>query len=283
MLKKEKKEINNKTKTAKEEPVLAVDIEEKKTVKLPVKMEKEPVGGEEAENKRGKPVIELKHVNKIFKVGKNDIHVLKDINIKVYPQEFIVILGPSGSGKSTLLNSILGLEYPTNGAVNVMGQDITKLDQNEIAKFRFKVYGIVFQRADWIRSINVIQNIALPLAINNRSKKDRLAVGWRLIKEVGMADHANFMPSELSGGQQQKICLARSLVNDPPIVIADEPTGNLDTVSAERVMEMFMHLNENRKKTLIMVTHNIDYVRYASRTIYVRDGRIVESSEQFKA
>jgi putative ABC transport system ATP-binding protein len=121
------------------------------------------------------------------------------------------------------------------------------------------------------------------LAINNQSGKKRMDIAWRLIKEVGMSDHSNFFPSELSGGQQQKICLARSLVNDPPIVIADEPTGNLDTVSAEKVMNLFVDLNEKKKKTLIMVTHNIDYVRYASRTIYVRDGRVVESSEHFGA
>jgi putative ABC transport system ATP-binding protein len=279
MLKKEEKKIN---------PLMNFEAKpglvlEKENMKLADKPSKKTVIDKNISEARGKPLIELKHVNKIFKVGKNDVHVLKDVNIKIYPQEFIVILGPSGSGKSTLLNSILGLEYPTSGEVNIMGTDITKLSQNEIARFRFKVYGIVFQRADWVRSVSVIQNIAMPLAINNQSGKKRMDIAWRLIKEVGMSDHSNFFPSELSGGQQQKICLARSLVNDPPIVIADEPTGNLDTVSAEKVMNLFVDLNEKKKKTLIMVTHNIDYVRYASRTIYVRDGRVVESSEHFGA
>jgi len=229
-----------------------------------------------------KPIIELKNVQKDYQVGKNDVHVLKDVNIKIYPEEFIIILGPSGSGKSTLLNSLLGLEYPSSGNVFINGTDIAKMSIDDVARFRFKKYGIVFQRADWVKSLTVIQNIALPLFINNRPKKECMDVAWRLIKEVGMEDHADYTASELSGGQQQKICLARSLVNDPPIIVADEPTGNLDTVSSERVMNMFKDLNEKNKKTMVMVTHDINYVRYASRTIYVRDGRIVESGKHFK-
>jgi len=230
-----------------------------------------------------KPQIKLHKVDKYYMVGRNNIHVLKDINIEVYPNEFIVILGPSGSGKSTLLNVLLGLEYPTSGQVLIEGEDITYYKMNRMAKFRFEKYGIVFQRADWVRSLNVVQNVALPLFINDWPKKKSMEIAWSLVKKIGMEDHAHYNPTELSGGQQQKICLARALVNDPPIIVADEPTGNLDTVSSEKVMNMFKELNEENKKTIIMVTHNIDYVRYASRTIYVRDGRIVDSSEGFMA
>lgn len=228
------------------------------------------------------PLIEIDRVSKSFKVGKNIIPVLKNINIKIYPQEFIIILGPSGSGKSTLLNILLGLELPTSGRVSLNGVDITKKKADQISKIRFKVFGIIFQKSDWIRSLSVMQNVALPLAMNNIGKKKRNPIAIQRLKEVGMEDHAQYIPTELSGGQQQKVSLARSLVNDPPIIIADEPTGNLDTVSAEKVMNTFKDLNERLKKTVMMVTHNIDYVRYASRTIYVRDGAVIEGSEQFK-
>ncbi|PIY96974.1 MAG: macrolide ABC transporter ATP-binding protein [Candidatus Kerfeldbacteria bacterium CG_4_10_14_0_8_um_filter_42_10] len=230
-----------------------------------------------------KPIIELVHVNKSFQVGKNLIPVLKDINVKIYEREFIIILGPSGSGKSTLLNTLLGLEYPTSGKVIIRGEDITKKSPNKLAKFRYNNFGIIFQKADWIRSLNVLQNVVLPLAINNISKKERLEKAWYRLREMGVDDHANYAPTSLSGGQQQKVCVARALTSNPPILVADEPTGNLDTESATKVMEFFKNLNERLRKTLLMVTHNIDYVTYGSRTIYIRDGKIVEGSNSFKA
>ncbi|MFA6553398.1 MAG: ABC transporter ATP-binding protein [Patescibacteria group bacterium] len=229
-----------------------------------------------------KAVIEVNDVSKSFVVGKNVISVLKNINLKIYPEEFIIILGPSGSGKSTLLNILLGLEAPTTGHVVLNGTDITYMKTDKIAKIRYGVYGIIFQRSDWIRSFSVLDNVTLPLALNNIKKKIRREQAWMRLKQVGMADHGLYYPTELSGGQQQKVSLARSLINDPPIIVADEPTGNLDSVSAERVMNTFKDLNEKEHKTVMMVTHNIDYVRYASRTIYVRDGTIIEGSEQFK-
>lgn len=229
-----------------------------------------------------KAIIELQHVNKSFLVGKNPIPVLKDINIKIYPEEFIILLGPSGSGKSTLLNTLIGLEYPTSGRVIINGENIFTRNPNQIAKFRYKTFGIVFQRTDWVRSLNVIQNVALPLAINNISKKEREEKAMYRLREMRIDDHAGYTPTELSGGQQQKVSLARALVSNPPILIADEPTGNLDTDSAEKVMQFLKNLNERLKKTLLLVTHNIDYVTYASRTIYIRDGKILEGSGSFK-
>lgn len=228
------------------------------------------------------PIISIEHVKKTFKVGRNTVDVLKNINVKIYPEEFIIILGPSGSGKSTLLNILLGLEPPSSGTVMLDGINISTMKPDKIAKIRYRIFGIIFQRSDWIRSINVVQNVSLPLAINKIGRQERIAKAWQRLKEVGMADHGDYMPTELSGGQQQKVSLARSLINNPPVIVADEPTGNLDTVSAERVMETFKALNEKMKKTVLMVTHNIDYVRYASRTVYVRDGAVIEGSEQFK-
>jgi len=228
-----------------------------------------------------KPIIEVSNVQKNFAVGKNVIHVLKDINVKIFQGEFIVILGPSGSGKSTLLNTILGLEPPTIGRVIIDDKDLTKMTENQIAKYRYKKYGIVFQRAEWIRSINVMQNVALPLAINGVGKAEREKIAFDMLHKVGMEDFAKYTPSELSGGQQQKVTLARALTNDANIIVADEPTGNLDSNSAEKVMNIFKALNDEQHKTLIMITHNIDYVRYASRTVYIKDGKVVEGSAQF--
>ena len=235
----------------------------------------------EVEQGGKKPVIVVEHLVKSFVVGKNLIRVVKDVSAKIYPEEFIVVLGPSGSGKSTFMNSILGLEPPTSGHVYVNGQDLTKKKQNQLTKFRYHTYGIVFQRPEWIRSLNVVQNVELPLALNGVAKSTRRKKALQMLKDVGMEDHANYYPTELSGGQQQKVTIARALINDPQIVIADEPTGNLDTKSADMVMNLFNDLNQNKKKTLLMVTHNIDYVRYASRTIYIRDGQIVQGTEQF--
>lgn len=230
-----------------------------------------------------KPLIEVSNVQKNFTVGKNVIHVLKNINVKIYEKEFIVILGPSGSGKSTLLNTILGLEPPSVGLVMIDNVDLTQMTENEIAKYRYKKYGIVFQRSEWIRSINVLNNVALPLAINGIAKKVREDVAMEMLHKVGMEDFAKYISTELSGGQQQKVTLARALTNDAKIIVADEPTGNLDSNSAEKVMNIFKILNEDQDKTVIMITHNIDYVRYASRTIYIKDGKIVEGSAQFLA
>ena len=234
------------------------------------------------ETKTDKPIIELKNVIKEFRVGKTDIRVLKDINVKIFPQEFVVILGPSGCGKSTLLNTIIGLEIPTSGKVLVLGKDLTIMNFDQLARFRLKAYGVVYQRPDWIKALNVIQNISFPLAIANKLNQETVNKCNDLLKRFGLEDHANYAPAELSGGQQQKVEIVRSLVLDPEIIIADEPTGNLDTDSAEKVMNIFMGLNRDLKKTLIMVTHNIEYVRYATHTIYMRDGRVLEGEQTLK-
>lgn len=250
------------------------------TISELVKLKKQEEGKEivseiKSKPEKRKPIIELINVQKSFKVGENMIPVLKDVNLKIFPLEFIIILGPSGSGKSTFLNVLLGLENPTSGKIVIDGEDITQKKPNEMAKFRYHHFGVVFQRADWLRSLSVWQNVALPLAINDVSKNERKEKALSRLKEMGMEGFARYVPTELSGGQQQKVCLCRALVNDPPILVADEPTGNLDSTSADKVMNLFKDLNEKLKKTLIMITHNIDYVRYASRTVYIRDGRIV--------
>lgn len=222
-----------------------------------------------------KPIIEIKNLNKDFRVGKNYIRVLREINLAIWPRQFCVILGPSGCGKSTLLNSILGLERPTTGKIIVKGEELTRKKDDALARFRFNKFGVVYQRPDWIKSINVLQNVAFPLAISNIPKKEREERSWQLLKRFGIDDHAYYQPNELSGGEQQKVTIARALINNPAILIADEPTGNLDTDSAQRVLAIFKELNEQQKVTIIMVTHNLEYVSYATNTIYMKDGRIL--------
>lgn len=245
-------------------------------VAAPTKPPTKSSGAKQPDISPSTPVIELRNVHKSFRVGKGLVPVLKDVNIKIEQGEFIIVLGPSGSGKTTILNHFLGLEQPTTGQVFLYGHDITNLSSNDIARLRYKYFGVVFQRPDWITSISVLQNVVLPLAIHNVKKQDRHQRAVTRLQEVDMFDHATFAPNELSGGQQQKVALARAMINDPPAYIADEPTGNLDSVSAVKVMEMFKKINEEEKKTVIMVTHNIEYVKYGSRTIYIRDGQVVE-------
>ncbi|MFH1598256.1 MAG: ABC transporter ATP-binding protein [Patescibacteria group bacterium] len=232
---------------------------------------------EKAKVKSGeKDIIVVEKLNKDFTVGKNEIRILKEVNVKIRPREFTVILGPSGCGKSTLLNTILGLESPTTGRVWVDGYELTDKKVDELCDYRLNKLGVVYQRPDWIKSLSVLQNTAFPLTIKGVPKKEREAKALKLLEQFDIADHAYYSPTELSGGQQQKVELARSLINDPSILVADEPTGNLDSESAEKVMEIFKKLNEEQKLNIIMVTHNIDYVRYATRTIYMKDGQILE-------
>ncbi|MDD5341988.1 MAG: ABC transporter ATP-binding protein [Patescibacteria group bacterium] len=222
-----------------------------------------------------KPIIKLEGVGKSFKVGNEWVKILKNINLEIFPREFVVILGPSGCGKSTLLNTILGLEKPTSGRVIIRGHDITNYNLDQLAQFRLKKFGVVYQRPDWLRALNVIENVALPLAITDIPKKYRLNRALELLRKLKIDHRAYYNPTELSGGQQQRAVIARALINNPWIVVTDEPTGNLDSESADNVMQIFRSLNEDSKRTLIMVTHNIDYVHYATRTVYMRDGEIL--------
>lgn len=255
-------------------------MRKEKTVQVPVATQEQTSDRQSKNSARSQAILELRKIHKSYRVGKNDIPVLKDINLAIYPGEFLIILGPSGSGKSTLLNHILGLEMPTSGSIFISGINITAFSANKIAKLRHQHFGIVFQRPDWIHSINVVQNVSLPLAIHNVGRAERLTRAMEELKKAEVADFASYAPMDLSGGQQQKVALARALINDPQIVIADEPTGNLDSVSADKVMEHFRQLHEEQGKTILMVTHNTEYVRYGMRTISLRDGCVVEAEPQ---
>lgn len=221
-----------------------------------------------------KPVISVKNVNKSFRVGKGTVDVLRDINLEIYPGEFVIIFGPSGCGKSTLLNTIVGLEKPTQGKVFVRGTDFYDLEQDERSEFRRKKYGIVHQQSNWIKSLSVIENVAFPLAISGQRYRKSLERASKLLNLFRLDEFEKNTPTELSGGQQQRVSVVRALISNPWIVVADEPTGNLDTTSAADLMYVFQFLNNESKRTVIMVTHNPEYEKYASKVVTMEDGKI---------
>lgn len=219
-------------------------------------------------------MIKVEGLFKSFNVGKGKVEVLKDINLEVYSGEFVIIFGPSGCGKSTLLNTIVGLEVPTKGRVLIRGIDIYKLDQDERATFRHKKFGIVHQQPSWIKTLSVIENVAFPLAISGMSERKALKRASEMMKLFRLEEFENNAPAELSGGQQQRVAVVRSLIANPWILVTDEPTGNLDTVSAADLMYVFQYLNAESKRTILMVTHNPEYEKYATKVVKMEDGKI---------
>lgn len=222
-----------------------------------------------------KPLIQLKNVTKDFQVKVQEIKVLRGITLDVMQGEFVVILGPSGSGKSTILNLILGLEPPTTGEVIFKGIPIHNQTPDFIAEIRKREVGMVHQQANWIRSLNVIENVGFPLSLRNMPKHKIMNKAREKLDIFGMGGWADFMPSELSSGQQQKVGLARALVTDPDIIVADEPTGNLDFKSGRKLVELLSGLTKD-SKTVIMVTHDLEYIEYADRIIRILDGKVFE-------
>lgn len=200
--------------------------------------------------------------------------VLKGLNLEIFPGEFVIIFGPSGCGKSTLLNTMVGLETPTEGNVFVRGEDIYKMKGDERAIYRRKKFGIVYQQPNWIRSLNVSENVAFPLCAAGFSEKKALSRAKTLMELFRLDEFIASAPTELSGGQQQRASVTRALVANPWILIADEPTGNLDTTAAADLMYVFQYLNEESKRTIIMVTHNLEYEKYATKIVRMEDGKI---------
>lgn len=225
-------------------------------------------------------VIKVDNISKSYQLDKNSpvIPVLKGVSAEIKNNDFAIIYGPSGSGKSTLLHHMVGLELPTSGKIYVNNQDLTVLDNEERALFRAKNFGMVYQLWYWVKSLLVWENVALPLFIKGLSREEAKIKAMQSLDEIGMTDYAYKKPAQLSGGEQQRVGLARALVNDPEIIVADEPTGNLDTASADKVMQFIQDLNHKKKRTIVMVTHNLIYLPMASRTIAMRDGQ-VESTD----
>lgn len=229
-----------------------------------------------------KEIIKLIDVWKSYKVGESEITVLKGINLKVNDGEFISLLGPSGSGKSTLLHIIGCLDKPSKGKVIIDGKDISKLNDNELALLRREKIGFVFQFYFLFPYLNAIENVMLPMLLAGKPKKEAEERAKELLEKVGLEkDRFYNKPNQLSGGQQQKVAIARALANNPKILLADEPTGNLDSKSALEVMEIFKRINKDGT-TIIMVTHNVELTKYSNRVIRIKDGKLLEETWEQK-
>lgn len=221
-------------------------------------------------------VIELKNVVKNFHAGGQEISVLKEVNFGIYSGEYVMFFGQSGCGKSTLLNTICGLEPPTKGEVIVRGESLYTKKEIELAEYRRSKIGIVFQQFNLLKSLTIQENVALPLTAGREPKKRRMDRAAHLLEMVGLENMLKRRPTELSGGQQQRVAIARSLAANPWIIICDEPTGNLDSESAFEIMEIIEKLNSKSKRTVLMVTHNPEYLHYPHRIFHLKDGVIIK-------
>ncbi|PLX20601.1 hypothetical protein C0584_05155 [Candidatus Parcubacteria bacterium] len=224
-----------------------------------------------------KPIFRLKNLNFTYNEGKtNEYQALVNVSLEIFPEEFVILYGPSGCGKSTLLNVIAGLEVPAPGTAFVYDQDISEMTKREQVEYHRKTVGMVYQSYNLITSLSVLDNVVLPQIFLNRRKRKRDQVGAELLERFGIRKQADKLPSELSGGQQQRIGIARCIINNPDIILADEPVGNLDSVSAKNVLGIFKDLNEREKKTIVLVTHNPEYLSYGDRIFYLKDGIIIK-------
>lgn len=224
----------------------------------------------------GEAQIEVRNATKDFIVGSQTINVLKGISLKIKAGDFAIIFGPSGCGKSTLLHAILGMEAPTTGEVLLDGQSLYEMSEDDMVRFRKARIGVVFQQSIWIKSLNVIENVSLPNRLKGMDVDEAETLAMETLKKVKLEDWAHHHPSELSSGQQQRISLARALTIDPLVIVADEPTGNLDTVSSDELMDLLLDLSQNQGKTVLMVTHDLEYLKYASKLFHIIDGLLVE-------
>lgn len=221
------------------------------------------------------PIIELKDVWKIYKMGLVEVPAVQGLNLKIYPHEFVAIMGPSGSGKSTTMNMVGCLDVPTKGQIFLNGQDISTLHESDLAHIRGRTIGFVFQQFNLMPSLTALENIILPMTFQGVLPLDREKRGRKVLTMVGLEDRMHHKPAELSGGQQQRVAIARSLANDPDVILADEPTGNLDTTTGHEIIDMLYDLNKEGK-TVIMVTHDKDIADRAKRTVQLKDGKIVD-------
>ncbi len=220
-------------------------------------------------------IIETRDIQKIYRMGSEEVHALKSVSIKVNRGEYVAFMGPSGSGKSTLMNIIGCLDTPTSGTYILNNKDVSDMTENELAEIRNKEIGFVFQTFNLLPRASCLENVALPLIYAGYGKSERDEKAFLALKSVGLDSRVNHKPNELSGGQRQRVAIARALVNDPSIILADEPTGNLDSKTSYDIMDLFHELHQNGN-TIIMVTHEDDIARYAHRIIRLRDGLVEE-------
>lgn len=225
-------------------------------------------------------MIELHDVWRLYRMGGETINALAGIDLKVSEGEFITIVGPSGSGKSTLLNIIGGLDTPTIGRIEVDGQDLSKASDRELSLYRNKKVGFIFQTFNLQPTHTALENVSLPLVFAKVPLWRRKRIAREVMKTVGLSDRLRHKPNQLSGGERQRVAIARAMVNDPKILLADEPTGNLDSKTGEQIMELLTRLNKERGITLLLVTHDLKTADYADRMLRMRDGQVAEAVDR---
>lgn len=220
-------------------------------------------------------IIHLDNIQKSYFMGRMELKVLKGISLDIYKNEYVALMGPSGSGKSTLMNIIGCLDSPTDGTYVLNGNDVSKMSDNELAEIRNKEIGFVFQQFNLLPRLTAMENVALPLVYSGMNRKQRNENAMQMLEMVNLTDRSHHKPNELSGGQCQRVAIARALVNGPSLILADEPTGNLDTSTSYEIMQIFGKIHSNGN-TVVLVTHETDIANYAKRIVRLRDG-IVES------
>ena len=224
-----------------------------------------------------KTIIKLENVWKIYKMGDVNVNALQGMSLDVKEGEFVAIMGPSGSGKSTAVNMIGCLDVPTKGKIFLENHDISKLSESELAQIRGRKIGFIFQQFNLVQTLAAIENVMLPMIFQGVPESVRLKKAKELLELVELGDRINHRPSELSGGQQQRVAIARSLSNNPEVILADEPTGNLDSKTGANVLDFLEKLHRKENKTIIMVTHDQNLAKVAERTEFLKDGKIVKS------
>ena len=238
----------------------------------------EPLPGAPAEGAAPFPnaaVIELEGVSKVYRSGSLEVAALIDVDLTIDPGEFVAIMGPSGSGKSTLMHILGCLDVPTSGTYRLAGEDVGTLSENELADIRNERIGFVFQQFNLLPSMTAQRNVELPLAYAGFSRADRKVLATEALTRVGLGDRVDHRPGELSGGQQQRVAVARALVTEPALILADEPTGNLDTTATADVLALFQELHQ-AGRTIVLITHEAGVAAAASRTVRFLDGRVVD-------
>lgn len=226
-----------------------------------------------------RPVIEVHDLYKLYRLGNNAVRALDGVDFSIAEGEFCAIVGPSGSGKSTLLNMMAGLEKPTKGEVIIEGKHLEKMNENQLVKLRRENVGFIFQSFNLLPTMNAIENVALPLTFRGMPRGIRIKRAMMALNMVGLREHMKHKPLQMSGGQQQRVGVARALVVNPAIIFADEPTGNLDSVTSTEVMNLLQNVVREHNKTLVMVTHDNQLAQFADRVFHIIDGKIVKIEE----
>lgn len=222
-------------------------------------------------------IIKLEDVWKIYQLGKIELPVLKGVSLEIFPGAFVVILGPSGSGKSTILNMVGCLDLPTKGKVFLDSKNIAEMSEDQLAQARGKKIGFIFQQFNLLENLNALENVMLPMVFQGKPEKERIERAKFLLTSLGLGERILHKPSELSGGEQQRIAIARALSNDPEIIVADEPTGNLDSTTGKKIMEILIALHKDERKTIIVVTHDPAIANYSNQIVNIKDGQLVSN------